>query len=149
MGQALFVLTVLGIGVGWWICVHWAPWTISMLLPRTSLVFTIGFALFALGLASCALAVYAYADPRAFVGSLLTAFTGGWLMLAPSASQRSSPEHEDMMERLGLMLFMLMCVLVLAFYARSTEAIAGLQLWLILLGAVIATKGIQRSQRRR
>jgi hypothetical protein len=38
---------------------------------------------------------------------------------------------------------------VLSFYARSTEEIAGLQLWLVLLGAIIATKGVPRRSQRR
>ncbi len=148
MGQLLFLLTVIAICVAWWMAVNSAPWTLSMLLPRGNMVFAIGFVAFAMGIAACALSVYAYASPGDFVGALLTAFWGGWLMLAPSASMRSSPEDTEMMERLALMLVALMCVLVLSFYARSVEAIAGLQLWLILLGAVIATKGVRRRQRR-
>jgi hypothetical protein len=148
MGQALFLATVCAICVGWWLTVYAAPWTLSMLMPRGGLVFTIGFAFFAFGIAGAAIAVYAYASPTGFVGALLMAFWGGWLMLAPSAALRSSPQDIDMMERLGLMLVALMCVLVLSFYTRSTQVIAGLQLWLVLLGAVIATKGVQRRQRR-
>lgn len=146
MGQLMFAFVVLAIGVGWWFTVYSAPWTLSILLGRSGLIFSIGFAIFAFGLGGAALAVYGLGSPGAFVGSLLTAFWGGWLMLAPTASQRSSPEDTEMMERLALMLVALMCVLVLSFYAPP-EAIAGLQFWLVLFGAAVATRSLTGSRR--
>ena len=146
MGYILFIAVVLAICVGWWLTVYAAPWTLSLLLPRGSLIFTIGFGIFAVGLAGAAMSVYSLSSPGQFVGSLLTAFWGGWLMLAPTAASRSSPEDIEMMERLGIMLFALMCVLVLSFYA-APQTVAGLQLWLVLFGAAVATRGLTRSRR--
>jgi hypothetical protein len=146
MGEILFVAVVLVICVGWWMAVYLAPWTLSLLLPKSSLIFIIGFAIFAVGLGGAALAVYGVAQPEHFVGALLTAFWGGWLMLAPTAGRRSSPEDVEMMERLAVMLVALMCVLVLSFFA-SPQAIAGLQLWLVLFGGAIVTRGLSTSRR--
>jgi hypothetical protein len=146
MGHVLFVLAVLGICVGWWLAVYAAPWTLSLLIPRGGLIFAVGFGIFAFGLGSAALAVYGAASPGEFVGSLLIAFWGGWLMLAPTAARRSSPEDVEMMERLAIMLVALMCVLVLSFYA-APEAVAGLQLWLVLFGAAVATGRLPVSNR--
>jgi hypothetical protein len=126
--------------------VYLAPWTLSLLVPKGGLIFTIGFAIFAVGLGGAALAVYGPAQPAHFVGSLLTAFWGGWLMLAPTAARRSSPEDIEMMERLAVMLVALMCVLVLSFFAPP-ETIAGLQLWLVLFGGAIVTRGLSTGRR--
>ncbi len=145
MGSLLFVAMVLAICVAWWMAVYAAPWTLSMILPRGGLVFALGFAIFAFGLANASVDVYGSGSPEAFVSSLLLAFWGGWLMLAPTAAQRSSPEDVEMMERLGVMLVALMCVLVLSFFA-SPVGIAGLQLWLVLFGAGVATRGLTRSR---
>ena len=149
MGETLFVLTVIAICVGWWLCVQAAPVSIAALLPKPEMVFMAGFGIFAVGIGAAAISVYAFASPTDFIGALLTAFWGGWLMLIPDSGRRSSPEAADMMERLALMLVALMCVLVLSFYARETMEIAGLQLWLVLLGAVIAIKGVPRRHQRR
>ncbi|HXH23170.1 MAG TPA: hypothetical protein VNN10_14185 [Dehalococcoidia bacterium] len=146
MGHVLFITVVLVICVAWWAAVYAAPWTLSLLLPAGKLIFMIGFAVFAFGLGSAALTAYSIARPEDFVGSLLFAFWGGWLMLAPTAARRSSPEDREMMERLGVMLVALMCVLVLSFYAPP-EAIAGLQLWLVLFGGAVATRGLARRER--
>lgn len=139
MGPLLFVAIVLAICVGWWLTVYAAPHTLSLLLPKGGLVFGFGFAIFAAGLANAALAVYGLGQPQAFIGALLTSFWGGWFMLAPTAARRSSPEDLEMMERLGVMLLALMCVLVSSFFA-TREAVLGLQLWLVLFGAVVATR---------
>lgn len=146
MGHLLFIAIVLVICVAWWMAVYLAPWTLSLLLPRGSLIFLIGFGIFALGLGGAALAVYGLGSPVEFIGSLLTAFWGGWLMLAPTAARRSSAEDVEMMERLGIMLVALMSVLVLSFFASPRE-VAGLQLWLVLFGAGLATGSVTTSRR--
>jgi hypothetical protein len=58
MGSLLFVAMVLAICVAWWMAVYSAPWTLSMILPRGGLVFALGFAIFAFGLANASFDVY-------------------------------------------------------------------------------------------
>lgn len=141
MGQLLFGGAVILIGLAWWRAVYLAPPALSVLMRGNGIVFVFGFAIFALGLGGAGLAVYASGSPTQFVGSLVTAFWGGWVMLAPTASRRSSPEDAEVMERLAIMLMALMAVLLLSFEAPP-RVVAGLQLWLVLFGGVVALGGV-------
>jgi hypothetical protein len=149
LGTVVFPAMVIALAVAWWYMIYSAPWTLSLLLPRRGLFFAVGFAVFAAGIAGAAIVAYSYRQPGDFIGALLTAFWGGWLMLAPTAALRSTPEDEDMMERLALMLVTLLCVLVLSFYSSKVEVITGMQLWLVLMGAFIALRGVGDRRRRR
>ena len=136
MGLVLPLLVVV-LSLSWWLAVHYAPGVLSRVLPR-DLTFFIGVALFIFGAFSACYAVYQLRDPALFLVSLVQCFAATWFMLAPSAGLRGDPDDQAMMKRLAAMLGAGVAVLLLSLYIREPQALAGLQIWLVLFGVTVA-----------
>jgi hypothetical protein len=133
-------------GAGWWAAVMFSPRALSLLLPL-GLTFAFGTGLFLLAMFSAFLSASVIHGPDLLLGSLIQGFVGGWLMLAPSAARRGSPEHDEALRLVGVMLAAAVGVLVLSLYVRSPHLLALLNVSLMSFGAVLATRYL-RSQGR-
>ncbi len=142
-GLAIYHVVLIGIvvtiGVLWWGTVRAAPWTLSMILPRT-LAFTVGSMLFILAAFGAFGSAWVVGSPTGVLRSIVTGFAGLWLVLATSSSLRGSYEDNRMMVRLVAMLVLLLTTIIAMLYIRDRIVVSVMQIALVAAGL-----GITRS----
>jgi len=120
-----------------WNLVHFAPRSVSMLLPeKVCLIF--GLVLLPLGVFSAFTAAFAQQDPVGTIASIVMAYVGLWFLLVKPAGD-GSYQVEFMIKRLFLMMGLLMAVLVGTLYLGDTKLVAVFNLMLMAGGFWVTT----------
>ncbi len=136
------------LGLGWWCLVHYAPRSLSLIMPRRFAAIVGGF-LFVIGVFAAFAAAWVQKSPDNVLGSFVTAQVGLWFMLAPSAAERGSYEDREVMRRVALMLALASLVIIGALYLRDARHMAVLNLVLITSGFWVTTNYLRRRDGRR
>ena len=134
----LIALIVVG-SFGCWALLGRQPLILSMFLPRT-FTFIAGSILFVMGFFAAFAAAYGLRDAGEMLGAFVFGFVGLWLVMVPSAGMRGSPDHEEMLRRLAMMMGLLLGAILASLYIRDPKLMSLVNLALISGGSFLAIR---------
>jgi hypothetical protein len=120
-----------------WNLVHFAPRSVSMLLPEKACLIA-GLIFFPLGVFSAFTAAYSQQNAEGMIGSIVIAYVGLWFLLVKFAGSGSYEMHL-MIRRLFVMMGLLMAVLVGTLYLGDSKLVAVFNLALMGGGLWLTT----------